>query len=582
MAKSDVLVRMKADTQNYDANIAKARRTLDGFMKDNLSLGGALNQAAKSFTAYAAGIASVSAAVGAIKSVISESVELAKAGEGVRVAFERLNRPDLLDNLKEATHGTVSEIELMKQAVKFSDFKLNLDEMGALLSFAQQKAKDTGQSVDYMVDSIVTGLGRQSLMILDNLGLSAAQIKEKMKEGGDMTKAVAAIIKEQMTAAGEYVETAADKAARAAADAANEMERLGRDAMPIAEAWNEAWNEIKRGGMELLVKVIGPLAQSMKELRQLWATGKPQWNVTPKPGITNVADNPNVDDNGNYINKPKSSMTVWSAISNIPDVVVSGTQSKKKTKIGSTKIGKTENVRDKIAKQLDTAMLRSIAAANTMSVPEESGPSPVWQLLTQNREEKWNPYEEAQKALEAWNDAENVTAQNMKNDAKEIKASWKDAAGAIGSLGSALQGLEDPGAKIAGIIGQAVANIALGFAEATKAAAGGGPFAWIAAIAGGLTTMVSTIAAIHSATGFSEGGVVKGNTFSCDQIPAMLNAGEVVLTRAQAGVLASNLQGGGLQNLHLTATISGTQLRFVLNNESQARGRGQYVTTNFG
>ena len=33
MANSDVLVRMKADTQNYDANIAKARKQLDAFKK---------------------------------------------------------------------------------------------------------------------------------------------------------------------------------------------------------------------------------------------------------------------------------------------------------------------------------------------------------------------------------------------------------------------------------------------------------------------------------------------------------------------------------------------------------------------
>ena len=75
--------------------------------------------------------------------------------------------------------------------------------------------------------------------------------------------------------------------------------------------------------------------------------------------------------------------------------------------------------------------------------------------------------------------------------------------------------------------------------------------------------------------------MVQGSTFSGDKIPAMLNAGEVVLNRAQAGNLASQLQGGGLQNLHLEASVSGTQLRFVLNNESQVRGRGQYVTTNF-
>ena len=48
MAKSDVLVRMQADTKNYDANIAKARRQLENFKKDNLSLGGILKQSTAS------------------------------------------------------------------------------------------------------------------------------------------------------------------------------------------------------------------------------------------------------------------------------------------------------------------------------------------------------------------------------------------------------------------------------------------------------------------------------------------------------------------------------------------------------
>ena len=43
--------------------------------------------------------------------------------------------------------------------------------------------------------------------------------------------------------------------------------------------------------------------------------------------------------------------------------------------------------------------------------------------------------------------------------------SWEDAARAIQSVGGALQSIEDPGAKIAGLIGQAIANIALGFAQ---------------------------------------------------------------------------------------------------------------------
>ena len=118
----------------------------------------------------------------------------------------------------------------MKAAVKFNDFKLPVEELGTMLAFAQQKAKDTGQSVDYMVDSIVTGLGRKSLMILDNLGLSSAEIKEKMAETGDMTKAVGEIIREQMQNAGDYVETAADKAAQANVDLQNKMEELAQKA----------------------------------------------------------------------------------------------------------------------------------------------------------------------------------------------------------------------------------------------------------------------------------------------------------------------------------------------------------------
>jgi hypothetical protein len=93
--------------------------------------------------------------------------------------------------------------------------------------------------------------------------------------------------------------------------------------------------------------------------------------------------------------------------------------------------------------------------------------------------------------------------------------------------------------------------------------------------------MVSTIATIHSATGFAQGGIVQGNTYSSDQIPARLNAGEVVLTHAMAGNLASQLEGNGLGNLNLSATISGEQIRLALNNNGRRTGRGEYVQTNF-
>ena len=197
--------------------------------------------------------------------LVQQGIEMAKQGEGVRIAFERLGRGDLLQGLRDATHGTVTDLELMKAAVRFNDFKLPLDELGTMLAFAQKKAKDTGQSIDYMTESIVTGLGRKSLMILDNLGLSATEIKERMKQTGDMTKAVGAIIRDQMAAAGDYVETAADRAAQANVSLQNKMEELGRKFAPVEEASNQLWTSMKIGILDI---IGGPLARMLNELTE--------------------------------------------------------------------------------------------------------------------------------------------------------------------------------------------------------------------------------------------------------------------------------------------------------------------------
>jgi hypothetical protein len=57
----------------------------------------------------------------------------------------------------------------------------------------------------------------------------------------------------------------------------------------------------------------------------------------------------------------------------------------------------------------------------------------------------------------------------------------------------------------------------------------------------------------------------------------MANAGELVLNKAQQGNLASQLQGGGIGDLNLTATIKGEQIRLALNNNGRRTGRGEYV-----
>ena len=168
--------------------------------------------------------------------------------------------------------------------------------------------------------------------------------------------------------------------------------------------------------------------------------------------------------------------------------------------------------------------------------------------------------------------------------ANQQKAAFDLAAQAAGSLSTALSSMDNPAAKAAGTVISAIANIALGFATASAQAGALGPFGWIAWLAAGAAALATTISTVHSLTGYSEGGIVGGNSYSGDNIfagNAMLNSGEVVLTRAMAGNLASQLEGNGLGNLNLSATISGEQIRLALNNNGRRTGRGEYVQTNF-
>lgn len=202
---------------------------------------------------------------------VKEGVRLAEAGEGIRLAFDRLNKGNLLAKLREETRGTVTDIELMKQAVKFNDFNLDVEQMGKMLAYAQLKAKDTGESIDYMVNSITTGLGRKSLPILDNLGLSAAEIKEEMAKGGDMVTAVTKIIEKRMKEAGDYVDTAADRAKRRETELQNNLEELGRTFQPLSEASATFWHSLEIGAIQALnslAPIINKLTEAGRILNQ--------------------------------------------------------------------------------------------------------------------------------------------------------------------------------------------------------------------------------------------------------------------------------------------------------------------------
>ena len=590
---------------------------------------------------------------------VKQGIELAKAGEGVRIAFERLGRGDILDGLRQATHGTVTDLELMKAAVKFNDFKLPVEELGTMLAFAQQKAKDTGQSVDYMVDSIVTGLGRKSLMILDNLGLSANEVKEKMKETGDMTKAVGEIIREQMSNAGDYIETAADRASQAHVSLQNKMEELGRKFLPLKEASDNFWTSMKIGILDV---IGGPLTNLLNKLTEAGRLANQYGLLGGNAKVGRMTSNLANASEGNrqsiyqqqqeqfwrYINPREQQIKdirAWQrgergeALQGRINAITEKYGSLDTTKIqaevdaakkmladyqqaaktilqpikqeivptvtptsgGSGKGGddKSVDIDALIRGQYDTAMLKGSNAG--VKALEVGGPSEAWnayvESIKQGSSDAKDSLSGLEKAFESLNKSEGVNAiGNLSYDAKGVKNSFKNAASAIGMVGNALNSIEDPTARIMGIVAQAIATIAMAYSEALAKDKTNKSNIWyfIATAGAAMASMATTISSIHSATGYKNGGMVRGyasggmadgtgggaitgTTYSNDQIPILANAGEVILNKAQQSTLAASIQANGGGGIRIIGILKGEDLVLSADRWGMRTGRGELL-----
>ena len=109
---------------------------------------------------------------------VAKSIEDFGRFEAVSTGFENLASSsgfsaNALDKFTKATDGTVSSIELMQQAnnAMLLGIAENEDQMANMFDVAQRLASALGQDTRFGVESLVTGLGRQSKMMLDNLGI---------------------------------------------------------------------------------------------------------------------------------------------------------------------------------------------------------------------------------------------------------------------------------------------------------------------------------------------------------------------------------------------------------------------------
>lgn len=199
--------------------------------------------------------------VNAIKAIGAQTLELvqdASRFDTVKTAFENMaaaqgqDADKMLAKMRELSMGTISDLKLMQQANTALLLGLPVDRFGDMLTIARSSAKATGESMEFMLNSIVTGLGRGSKLMLDNLGIvfdvnkayeeygkvigkTAEQMTDAEKKQAFINKALEVGAKNAQ-AAGGGVEDLNDKMARLKAQSENAAIVIGKLLSPAFEA----------------------------------------------------------------------------------------------------------------------------------------------------------------------------------------------------------------------------------------------------------------------------------------------------------------------------------------------------------
>lgn len=240
-------IRVMMDVSNVATSTQQIQRQFSGMQKTIGSLG----------VAFAGAFA--------VQNIISfgnEAIQLGSRLTNVQDAFNRLDDATLLNNLRKATRGTVTDLELMQQAISAVNLGIDKNQLATYFEFATVRARETGQSVDYLVNSIVTGVGRKSALILDNLGISTLRLSEELQKGGTYAEAVGRIIQEEMAKAGEVVETAAEKQEQLNVELKNQQALLGQQLAPAYSAILKVANSF--------INTTIKLAKAIKETNFEW------------------------------------------------------------------------------------------------------------------------------------------------------------------------------------------------------------------------------------------------------------------------------------------------------------------------
>lgn len=244
--------------------------TLDAKFRDQMTKGvkRASSQSSAAFKSLATSVVAPIAGFFAIRSLAATGLDLADLAaeaDGVSRSFENLAKLSgqtadaFLTDLRAAARGTISDLELMK---KTNEAALLAGEnitkrLPELIEIARASAAATGQSVEFLFQSIVLGIGRQSKLILDNLGILVSAEKanqeyaaslgttaNKLTEAERKQAFLNAVVKsgkDIIENTGAAADLLTDSSARMAAEQANLALVVGKELLPLVTKLRDAF-----------------------------------------------------------------------------------------------------------------------------------------------------------------------------------------------------------------------------------------------------------------------------------------------------------------------------------------------------
>lgn len=600
MAK-DVIARLKADTSQWDSGLSRAGRSLEQLQQKNTSLDAALQGSVRTLVRVGAQYASMGVAATAAMKVVKDAFMSSESNmdswggtvESVKSIYDSfcisLNNSSLdgwfsnMDNLIEKARQAYDAIDDLN--TKMTIINPERVKIQGLITEQKEIIRKNGRESD-VGKAAVAEINRLEPILKDtytreakmNYNAFEAEVKKKLEEAGlgNLDSKSYRWLMRSFSSESEYE--------RLKAGAKTTVVGTGR--YNLDEYGHAVGEEIK-------VSVKNTNQKLLDLFTDEWRAQYSQY-LTASYSAKNSAFQVGIQDarytrggsGGNSSSSSSSSSRYSSGLSGISDI--SGLA------FGATKSMKELNEElaryKKMKEEATTSFEYNEAIEGIEQVQKEIAVQPITLQLGVDAEKIVS----IQEIINNFFKEHPITPEmklptdffpSVSKTAQDTASAWQAATRAISNAGNAMTNLEDPSAKVAGIVMQAIANIALGFAQASASPATGlaGVFGWIAAVTAGVATMTATIAQIKSATEYhAQGGMVGTSPFipkGTDTVPAMLTPGEIVLNAAQQRNMANNLQ--GTSNVVMQSSgesrISGEDIITVINAYGRRTGRGEIL-----